>query len=185
MSDFIAWDAQGDWTLEITDDTRKQKGTLNGWSLEITEAPPVGVTVTNTTGLVTTEDGGTATFSVVLDSPPAGTVFVHLIPSDTTEARLQEANSDDQTLEYNAENWDEEQYVTVIGIDDLIDDGHTLYMILIEIFLGTTDADYLLLDPEDVEILNLDNDAPLHAAGVAADDGSAAATRLTQSLSEK
>jgi hypothetical protein len=110
---------------------------------------------------------------------------VHLQPDDLTEGRLEKANSPDQTLEYNAENWDEEQYVTVIGIDDLIDDGHTLYMILIEIFLGTTDADYILLDPEDVEILNLDNDAPLHAAGVAADDGSAAATRLTKSLSEK
>ena len=36
------------------------------------------------------------------------------------------------------------------------------------------------LDPDDVEITNMDDDAPLHAAGGAADDGVVAAASLTQ-----
>ena len=38
LSDFDGADAQGTWTLEITDDKRRESGTLNSWSIEITPA---------------------------------------------------------------------------------------------------------------------------------------------------
>src|SRR5204863_123674 len=42
----------------------------DGNNVVLTALPPAGVTITPTTGLVTTESGGTATFSVVLTSQP-------------------------------------------------------------------------------------------------------------------
>ena len=49
---------------------------------------PAGVTVTPTTGLETTEAGGTAAFTVVLNSPPTSDVTIALSSSDATEATI-------------------------------------------------------------------------------------------------
>ena len=37
---FDGSDAQGTWTLEITDDRNRRSGSLNSWSLDVTEATP-------------------------------------------------------------------------------------------------------------------------------------------------
>ena len=46
-----------------------------------------GITVTPTSGLTTTEAGGTATFTVVLNSQPTANVTIGLTSSNTTKAR--------------------------------------------------------------------------------------------------
>ena len=47
-----------------------------------------GITVTPTTGLTTTEAGGTATFTVVLDTVPSADVVIGVSSSDTTEGTI-------------------------------------------------------------------------------------------------
>ena len=40
LSDFDESDAQGTWTLEISDDRRRRSGSLNSWSIEVTPSIP-------------------------------------------------------------------------------------------------------------------------------------------------
>ena len=47
-----------------------------------------GITVTPTSGLTTTEAGGTATFNVVLDKAPTANVTIALSSSDSSEGTL-------------------------------------------------------------------------------------------------
>src|SRR5207244_555444 len=52
----------------------------------------VGFTVTPTSGLVTTEAGGSASFTIKLNSQPTGTVVIGLSSSDTTEGTVSPAS---------------------------------------------------------------------------------------------
>ena len=96
LAAFYGRPAAGVWTLEIYDDASRFKqdntGTLNSWSLVFTHAvtlpPQAGITVTPTSGLVTTEAGGTASFSVVLDTQPTATVTIPVSSNDTTEGTV-------------------------------------------------------------------------------------------------
>ena len=87
-------------------------------SVTNTDDDTAGVTLTPTTGLVTTEDGGTATFTVVLDSEPVADVTIGLSSSDTTEGTVSPTS-----LTFTAANWNEAQTVTVTGVDDAVEDG--------------------------------------------------------------
>ena len=77
-----------------------------------------------TSGLTTTEAGGTATFTVVLNTQPTGDVSW---PgrSATTEGTVLPAR-----LTFTAANWNLAQTVTVTGVDDALDDGDSAYTIV-------------------------------------------------------
>ena len=79
-----------------------------------TTAP--GITVTPTAGLTTTEAGGTATFTVVLNTQPTADVTIALSSSDTTEGTVSPAS-----LTFTTANWNVAQTVTVTGVDDAVD----------------------------------------------------------------
>ena len=53
-----------------------------------TDNDSAGITVTPTAGLMTTEAGGTATFTVVLNTQPTADVTIALSSSDTTEGTV-------------------------------------------------------------------------------------------------
>ncbi len=53
-----------------------------------TDDDVAGITVTPTSGLTTTEAGGTATFTVVLNSQPTANVTIGLSSSDLTEGTV-------------------------------------------------------------------------------------------------
>ena len=53
-----------------------------------------GITVSPTSGLTTTEAGGTATFTVVLTSQPTANVTIALSSSDTTEGTVSPSQPD-------------------------------------------------------------------------------------------
>ena len=57
-------------------------------SVTNTDNDAAGITVTPTSGLTTTEAGGTATFTVVLTSAPTGDVTINLSSSDPTEGTV-------------------------------------------------------------------------------------------------
>jgi hypothetical protein len=114
----------------------------------------VGVTVAPTRELMTTESGGSATFTVVLDAQPTADVTIPVASNTTTEGTVDVAS-----LTFTAVNWNAPQTVTVTGVDDAIADGSQSYTILLG---SATSADpaYQDLDPTDVSVTNVDNDSP-------------------------
>ena len=83
-----------------------------------------GTTVNPTSGLVTTELGGTATFTVVLNTLPGATVTINLSSSLPAEATVSPA-----ILTFTTANWNVVQTVTVTGVADLLDDGDKSFTI--------------------------------------------------------
>jgi hypothetical protein len=114
----------------------------------------IGVTVDPMEGLVTTEDGGTDSFTVVLDTIPSDTVVIDVVSSDTTEGTVSVAQ-----LSFDDTNWNVPQEVTVTGEDDAEDDQNVEYSIQLTINQGTTgDTDYLLVASQSVAVVNIDNE---------------------------
>ena len=74
-------------------------------------------------GLTTTEAGGTATFTVVLNSQPTADVTIAL----SRAARRPKARSARRRLTFTAANWNAPQTVTVTGVDDAVADGNQPY----------------------------------------------------------
>ncbi|MBN1774136.1 MAG: Ig-like domain-containing protein, partial [Deltaproteobacteria bacterium] len=113
-----------------------------------------GVTVTPTTGLETTEAGGTATFTVVLNTQPTADVTIGLTSGDETEGTVSPTS-----LVFTDANWDAPQTVTVTGVDDDLVDGDQPYGV--ETAAAVSDDDgYEGIDPGDVELTNIDDDSP-------------------------
>jgi autotransporter-associated beta strand protein len=117
-----------------------------------TDNDAVGVTVAPTTGLTTTEAGGTATFTIVLNSQPTADVTIPLSSSDTTEGTVAPSS-----VTFTTANWNTPQTVTVTGVNDAIVDGTVAYNIV----TGTatsTDTGYTGFNAADVAVSNTDND---------------------------
>ncbi|MEP0891962.1 hypothetical protein NDI53_27545 [Leptolyngbya sp. NM3-A1] len=68
--------------------------------------------------VTTPEAGGTATFTVVLNTVPTGTVTLPLSVSDTNAASL-----DQPTLTFTEQNWNQPQTVAVTGINNNVREG--------------------------------------------------------------
>jgi len=114
-----------------------------------------GFTVTPTSGLTTTEAGGSATFTVVLTSQPTANVSVGLASSRTTEGLASPA-----ALLFTPATWNVPQTVTVTGVDDPIADGDQAYAIVTAPAVST-DPGYNGLNASDVQVSNTNNDDPL------------------------
>jgi large repetitive protein len=118
------------------------------------------VAFSQTSGIATTEAGGTGTFSVVLGREPSADVSFELTSSDTTEGRLSTDGSTEQnavTLTFTASNWSTPQVVTVHGQDDVASDGDTAYTIVTGA-VTSSDPFYSGVNPLDVAGMNSDDD---------------------------
>ena len=111
-----------------------------------------GITVTPTSGLTTTEAGGTATFNVVLDKAPTANVTIALSSSDSSEGTLSTSS-----LTFTTANWSTPQTVTVTGVDDSFIDGNIAYSV-ITAAASSADASYNGLNASDISLSNTDND---------------------------
>ncbi len=111
-----------------------------------------GITVTPTSGLTTTEAGGTATFTIRLNSRPTANVTIGLTSSNTAEGVVSPAS-----VTFTPSNWSTPQTVTVTGVDDDIDDDDVAYTV-ITAAATSTDNKYNGMNPADVSVTNLDND---------------------------
>lgn len=127
-------------------------GTTSVHTLTITDDDTAGVTVSPVSGHVTTEAGGTATFTVRLTSEPTAAVVIALSSTDTSEGTVA---PDDLT--FTAADWSTPQTVTVTGVDDAVADGDTAYTVL-TLPAVSTDPAYDGLDAADVSVTNLDDD---------------------------
>ncbi len=83
-----------------------------------------GVTVTPTSGLTTTENGGSATFTVVVISQPPADVTIALTSSNPSEGTVAPS-----ALTFTSSNWNITQVVTVTGVSDNLNDGDVAYAI--------------------------------------------------------
>ncbi len=117
-----------------------------------------GITISPISGN-TTEAGGTATFTVVLNSQPTADVTVNFASSNPAEGTVIPA------VTFTAANWNIAQTVMLTGVDDVGDDGDISYNITTSI--SSTDSKYSALNPADVTVTNIDNDLANDTAGVA------------------
>ena len=129
---------------------------------------PADVTVTNndndsadiviapTSGLITSEDGLKATFTIVLASKPVGTnvtVKLQLSSSDSSEGTVSPPS-----VTFDAVNWKSPQTVTVTGVNDDLADGPQPYKINTSA-ASSIDPNYNNLKRSDVSVTNNDNDS--------------------------
>ena len=99
----------------------------------------------------TTEAGGTATFTLVLNSEPTANVVIALSSDNPSEGTVLPAS-----LTFTTGNWNVNQTVTVTGVNDVAD-GNIDYNIVTA--AATSDDDnYSGLNAADVSVTNSDND---------------------------
>ena len=131
---------------------RSYSALSDGVLTKVSVPAPAGITVTPTSGLTVTEAGGTAQFSVVLDSAPTANVTIGLSSSDTTEGTLSTSS-----LTFTTANWNVAQTVTVTGVDDTYIDGNVVFSV-VTAAASSSDSAYNGLNASDVSLTNTDND---------------------------
>ncbi|MGI9227349.1 MAG: hypothetical protein ACR2PU_01020, partial [Gammaproteobacteria bacterium] len=116
---------------------------------------PGVINVVPTAGLVTSEDGQTATFTIALGSAPTADVSIGLTSSNAVEGTVSPA-----TVVLNAGNFNVPQTVTVTGVDDAANpmvDGNIAYSIVTAAAISN-DRSYTGVNASDVAVTNNDND---------------------------
>ena len=145
-------------------------GTVSGGgiALTLTDDDTAGLAVspaTSTTNrLRTTESGGTATFTVRLDSEPTGDVELDVASSDTDEGTAAPA-----VLTFTSSTWSTAQTVTLTGVDDSppAADGSQGYTVTLTVdTANTADSNYDALSAVTVYAVNSDNEFGLDVGSV-------------------
>jgi hypothetical protein len=125
-----------------------------------------GVTVSRTAGLLTSESGGAATFTVVLNTQPTAPVTLTLTSSNVLEGTVSPGTLTFTTTGgqlYNSTTgsggWNQGHIVTVTGVDDAALDFTVPYTI-VTADLSSADPKYNGMGVPDVACDNLDNEVP-------------------------
>jgi hypothetical protein len=116
---------------------------------------------------VTSEAGGTVSFSVQLTSQPTADVTLGFSSNDTTEGTVSPAS-----ITFTSADWSAFQWVTVTGVNDAIDDGNVSYTI-VTAAAQSADAVYAGLNPPNLTASNTDDDT----AGITVTPSSGIVTR--------
>jgi hypothetical protein len=106
-----------------------------------------GIMVTNTTGLVTTQDGGTATFNVALRTRPTADVTIDLASDNPSQGHASPVR-----LTFTPDNWALAQTVTVTGAAGS-GSGDITYRVVTAAAVST-DSHYSGLNASDVLLTN-------------------------------
>ncbi|HEY0708103.1 MAG TPA: sialidase family protein, partial [Polyangia bacterium] len=114
--------------------------------------PPAEMFIGRNDILATSERGGSATFTVVLKSPPRSPTTIPLKSLTPGEAMVEPA-----ALTFDAENWHRPQTVTIKGVDDDRRDGRQPFTISVEPAMSA-DPRYAGFDGEDVTGTNQDDE---------------------------
>lgn len=124
----------------------------SGSDWTVGQRPPAGVLISPMDGLVTTEAGATAQFTIALSSQPTSDVTIALTSSDPSEGNVFPAS-----VTFTPANWNVAQTITVTGVDDGDVDGDVSYSVITEPAVSG-DARYSGFDAPNVSVLNADND---------------------------
>ena len=144
-------DINADGTLVVTvlDSAHSGSGNLNAGSVPLAAVAGVSVTpVAVTVG----ENGGTNTYTLVLDKQPTADVTLTAASGDTTVATVSVAS-----LSFTPANWDTPQTVTVTGIDDAIDNASDRTATVTHT-ATSSDSDYNTVPVAAVTVTAADND---------------------------
>lgn len=114
-----------------------------------------GIIVNPTSGLITSENGQKATFTIKLASKPVGANVSVKVP--LTSSRPLEGSVSPPSVTFDALNWNSAQTVTVQGLNDDVADGPQSYTIITQP-ASSTDPNYFNLNADDVSVTNIDND---------------------------
>jgi len=106
------------------------------------------IQITPTSGLVTSQAGGTATFSAVLTLQPTSSVSFGIYSSNTNEGTVSTPQ-----LTFTTANWNVAQTVTITGVDDQMDEGNVAYTILMAPAVSD-DPNYNGFQPSNVSVVN-------------------------------
>jgi hypothetical protein len=101
----------------------------------------------------TSESGDSALFTVRLNSAPTADVTINLQSNDSSEG-----TTSPESLVFDSTNWDMEQTVVIVGQNDEEVDGNQIFTILLNA-ATSDDSDYNNLDPDDVTVINVDNES--------------------------
>lgn len=126
-------------------------------TLNLNDDDNAGFTIAESGGSTTlSENGGTDTFTVVLDTTPTGNVRINFTFDDTTEISISPV-----ALIFTSGNWNTPQTVTVTGVDDQVDDGNVNEEIVASIDTGiTNDNIYDAVGSQTVTATITDDDNP-------------------------
>ena len=127
---------------------------LGAWERQ-TDSLDADIIVDAASNLQTTEAGGTATFSIVLQRYPADSVTLALSSSDPGEGVVAPAS-----IVFTQANWNRPHLVTVMGMPDGVVDGDQTYQIDIAPAVSA-DAAYDGMSLPSVSVLNIDIDTPV------------------------
>ena len=112
------------------------------------------VIVSPTSGLQTTESGGTAAFEVVLPIQPTADVTIGIVSSDPSEVAVSPAE-----ITFTLANWNVPRTITATGLDDAVTDGNVVVEIITSA-AASSDPRYSGVDPANVTVTNVDDDVP-------------------------
>ncbi len=124
-------------------------------NLSIKSPNPASTSLFNLTpghGLVTSESGRAATFTVALGKAPSANVTVPIASSNTAEGVAAPAS-----LTFTSQSWATPQTVTVSGVDDAVPDGNVSYQVNVGPAVSA-DATYSGKSAPAVTAVNLDDD---------------------------
>gem|GEM_PF-6832236 len=131
------------------------------------EIPPPGeINIDPVAGLETSEDGGTATFTIALGTVPTADVSIGLSSSNAAEGSVMPAS-----VVFNPANYNIPQTITVTGVDDVANpmvDGPIAYSVVTAPAV-TSDLSYTGFDASDVSVTNIDNDVQPEISAFTAD----------------
>ncbi|MBD2681053.1 MULTISPECIES: DUF4347 domain-containing protein [Nostoc] len=120
--------------------------------LSIEDNDTAGVVISPVSGN-TSEQGDQATFTVRLASQPTSPVTINFSSSQPNEG-----NTTVNSITLDSNNWNQLQTITIQGVDDTIPDDNQTYTI--QTSITTSDPKYQVIDPQDITLINFDDDKP-------------------------
>ncbi|MBD2730850.1 DUF4347 domain-containing protein [Nostoc sp. FACHB-892] len=121
-------------------------------ALSIEDNDTAGVVISPASGN-TSEQGDQATFTVRLASEPTSPVTINFSSSHANEG-----NTTVNSITLDSNNWNQLQTITIQGVDDTVPDDNQNYTI--QTSITTNDPKYQVIDPQDIALINFDDDKP-------------------------
>ena len=134
-------ESTGEYLYPVCDSSSSSSGSSGGAGINI-----------NLISDNTTEAGGTAFFSVKLDTEPTASVTIPISSDNVSEGTVSVSS-----LTFTSSNWNSEQTVTVTGVDDSVVDDNVTYNVVIG-SSTSSDVNYDGVDVDDIILKNINND---------------------------
>lgn len=136
----------------VSTDSKYSGKSVPDVSVTNTDDDDAGFTLSKTSGLITTEGGGSDSFTIKLNTRPTADVIVSFTSNNTSEGIVTPAS-----ITFNSSNWDSPQPVTLTGVNDNVDDDDVEYSIITSPAVSA-DSKYDGMNPADVAVTNQDDD---------------------------